>query len=125
MNLVKSILSKSTASCVCQVSFLVLSWFISANTERLAYTQNQNKLSNLDKTPACDSLIYCIGGSGTLLHTVQMSRLYNDSKTFVDKPLKHGPNQTLANFRLFMQVMISSSVTDSQHYYISSIYTLL
>ena len=117
MNLVNSSLSKFVAYCICQISFLLLSRFIGANTEGLAYTRNQNKLSNLDKTPPCDSPIYCIGGSGTLLHTVQMSRLYNDSKTFVDKPLKHGPNQTLANFRLFMQVMISSLVKNSQPYY--------
>ena len=57
------------------------------------------------KIPPCDSKIYCIGGPGSLLHTVQMARIYNDSKTFVDKPLKHGPNQTLDNFKFFMQVV--------------------
>ena len=112
MNLVKSSLCKLKRSCLCQISLIFLSWFISVNTKEITYIQSHNKLSTLNKTPPCDSPIYCIGGPGTLLHTVQMSRLYNDSKTFVDKPLKHGPNQTLANFQLFMKVIITSLVTD-------------
>ena len=33
---------------------------------------------------ACDHPIFCVGGPGSLLHTIQMSGLFNDSKTFVD-----------------------------------------
>ena len=69
------------------------------------YVNNNGR--DLNKIAPCDSPIYCIGGAGTLLHTVQMSNLYNDSKTFVDKPLKNEPNHTIRNFELFMQVSIS------------------
>ena len=86
---------------------------------------------------ACNHLIYCKGGNGTLLHTVQvgtiayvmcticlvnlrklhessnpclslqMAGIYNDSKTFVDKPLINPVDQVLFNFDVFMQVIIS------------------
>ena len=62
--------------------------------------------NNVIEPAACDSEIYCIGGDGTILHTVQMARLYNDSKEFVDKPLKTEPNQTLQKFDIFMRVNI-------------------
>lgn len=41
------------------------------------------------------SEIFC---HGILLHTIQMARINNDSKTFVDMKLKALPNITLANF---------------------------
>ena len=62
--------------------------------------------SSVIESAACDSEIYCIGGDGTILHTVQMARLYNDSKEFVDKPLKAEPNHTLRKFDTFMRVNI-------------------
>ena len=43
-------------------------------------------------------------GEGSLLHTVQMALLYEDSKTFVDKPMKHSEAVVLANFRQMMSV---------------------
>ncbi|XP_063587711.1 trehalase-like [Penaeus indicus] len=49
--------------------------------------------------PPCDSEIYC---HGNLLHTVQMARLYNDSKHFVDMSLKASPNDTLRAFQDLM-----------------------
>ncbi|KAB0791763.1 hypothetical protein PPYR_03563 [Photinus pyralis] len=49
--------------------------------------------------PPCDSDIYC---HGELLHTVQMARIYEDSKTFVDKKLLHSPEETWTNFRTLM-----------------------
>ena len=54
--------------------------------------------------------IYCKGGEGSLLHTVQMTtpRLYKDSKTFVDKPLKTSPDDVLKNFNELMKVCINS-----------------
>lgn len=45
------------------------------------------------------SEIYC---RGDLLHTVQMAKLYNDSKTFVDMKMKEPPQATLDSFREFM-----------------------
>lgn len=45
------------------------------------------------------SEIFC---NGTLLHTVQMSGIYKDSKTFVDMKMKAKPSETLANFEKFM-----------------------
>lgn len=49
--------------------------------------------------PPCESPIYCYGD---LLHTVQLASIFNDSKTFVDKKLIHTPDETLDNFRYFM-----------------------
>nr|BAH28889.1 trehalase [Polypedilum vanderplanki] len=43
--------------------------------------------------------VYC---HGNLLHTVQMARLYNDSKTFVDMKLKNPPHETIQLFNNFM-----------------------
>ena len=48
------------------------------------------------KTPntLCSSKIYC---DGHLLHTIQMSYAYNDSKTFVDMPTKFSEQVILQN----------------------------
>jgi hypothetical protein len=41
-----------------------------------------------------------------------MAQIYNDSKTFVDKPLKYPAAQVLYNFKVFMQVRkMSDSLT--------------
>lgn len=45
------------------------------------------------------SQIYCYG---PLLDTVQMAKLYPDSKTFVDMKLKVSPEQTMEDFEAFM-----------------------
>lgn len=42
------------------------------------------------------SQIYC---HGDLLHTVQLAKIFNDSKTFVDMKLKQKPEITLELFR--------------------------
>lgn len=47
------------------------------------------------------SQIYCYG---ELLHTVQMSHIFPDSKTFVDMKLKNTPDVTIADFKAFMTV---------------------
>ncbi|KAG0175338.1 hypothetical protein DFQ28_003600 [Apophysomyces sp. BC1034] len=44
----------------------------------------------------CDSPIYC---EGPLLKTVQMARLFHDSKTFVDMPTSKPVDQVLASFK--------------------------
>uniref|UniRef100_A0A2S2PC56 Trehalase n=1 Tax=Schizaphis graminum TaxID=13262 RepID=A0A2S2PC56_SCHGA len=43
----------------------------------------------------CCSYIYCYG---PLLHDVQMSGTFNDSKEFVDMRLLHSPNETMKTF---------------------------
>ncbi|CAG9863925.1 unnamed protein product [Phyllotreta striolata] len=53
-----------------------------------------------ESIPSCDNPVYC---QGDLLDTVQMARLYPDSKTFVDMSQKNPPNVTLANFEQFMK----------------------
>jgi alpha,alpha-trehalase len=44
---------------------------------------------------ACQSQIYC---EGPILHAVQMADIFNDSKVFVDLPLKFPPDIVLSNF---------------------------
>ncbi|KAK3875604.1 hypothetical protein Pcinc_019530 [Petrolisthes cinctipes] len=63
-------------------------------TPQMALAQIQNSLP-----PPCDSEIYC---HGELLKTVQMAELHNDSKYFVDMPLKNSPNDTLRAFQELM-----------------------
>lgn len=53
-----------------------------------------------DLPPSCDSPIYCYGD---LLRTVQLARLFNDSKTFVDFRILNSPNETLRNFDAFVR----------------------
>lgn len=45
--------------------------------------------------PSCERKVYC---DSDLLHYVQLAGLYNDSKTFVDLPLRQEENITLADF---------------------------
>lgn len=49
---------------------------------------------------SCESPIYCYG---ELLKTVQLARIYNDSKTFVDFKLIHPQNETLENFKVWQE----------------------
>lgn len=55
------------------------------------------------------SEIFC---HGDLLHTVQMARIHNDSKTFVDMKLKALPNITLANFYAWQVANPMPSIDD-------------
>ncbi|XP_011875047.1 PREDICTED: trehalase-like [Vollenhovia emeryi] len=48
----------------------------------------------------CDSKVYC---EGPLLHTVQLSGIFNDSKTFVDLYQLHDPSVTIENFDTLMK----------------------
>ncbi|CAH1391066.1 unnamed protein product [Nezara viridula] len=49
-----------------------------------------------DELPdSCESDIYC---RGRLLHDVQMSRIFSDSKTFVDKTMKYPPNTIVKKY---------------------------
>ena len=69
----------------------------------------------------CDtanSEIYCKGGEGSLLHTVQLAKIYeNDttkldksSKTFVDQPIKTTVDDVLSNFETFMVIINPNSL---------------
>lgn len=56
-------------------------------------------MSILDKIPdlpPCDSPFW---GKGEILDKVQKARIYNDSKIFVDLPLKYSPHQVMENFK--------------------------
>ncbi|XP_040114100.1 trehalase isoform X2 [Oryx dammah] len=50
--------------------------------------------------PACESQIYC---HGELLRQVQMAKLYQDDKQFVDMPLSSAPDQVLRHFHELAQ----------------------
>lgn len=52
-----------------------------------------------DLPPTCERPVYC---NSELLHRVQMARLFNDSKTFVDLPMKYDENRTLADFEVLL-----------------------
>ena len=61
-------------------------------------------LADAQRLPApCDDEIYCLPGPNNLLHVVQMAKLYNDSKTFVDKAVKISPELVLQNFQELMR----------------------
>ena len=81
-----------------------LTCLIISNEDNVVAFEYPHNRRGLNENPPCAHPIYCIGGPGTILHTVEMSKVYNDSKTFVDKPLKHDPTQTIENFRVFMRV---------------------
>lgn len=48
-----------------------------------------------DESNSNNSFIYC---SGKLLEAAMFHRLYEDSKTFVDKPLKASPQEVIEEF---------------------------
>lgn len=56
------------------------------------------------------SQIYC---TGDLLHTVQMAKLFDDSKTFVDMKLRSSPDKTLELFADFMVDHTNNPSTDA------------
>ena len=72
------------------------------------FVHGQKDLPQPCDTP--NSEIYCKGGEGSLLHTVQLAKIYeNDttrpdksSKTFVDQPIKFTVQEVLDNFKQFM-----------------------
>lgn len=60
---------------------------------------------------SCDSPIYCYGD---LLKTVQLSRIFPDSKSFVDLKLKYSQNETLQNFEKFKEEVGDITPTQDQ-----------
>lgn len=62
----------------------------------------------------CHSRVYCYG---PLLHTIQVSQIFNDSKRFVDMKMKNSYNVTLSNFDKFMKATNRTpSKTDIQNF---------
>lgn len=57
------------------------------------------QIQAINIVPVCNSSVYC---SGELLRTVQLARIFPDSKTFVDLKLKHSEEETRINFQKFM-----------------------
>ena len=56
-------------------------------------------LAAADLPTSCERPVYC---DSDLLHHVQMARLYNDSKTFVDMQMKYDENKTLNDFEILL-----------------------
>nr|QOI60660.1 trehalase-1 [Mythimna separata] len=52
-----------------------------------------------DLPPSCEKPVYC---NSDLLHEVQMARIFNDSKTFVDLQMKFNESKTLGDFQILM-----------------------
>ncbi|XP_046959382.1 uncharacterized protein LOC124529618 [Vanessa cardui] len=52
-----------------------------------------------DLPPSCSKPVYC---NSQLLHYVQMSKIYPDSKTFVDLQMRNDENSTLAAFDVLL-----------------------
>ena len=69
--------------------------------------------------PPCDSPIYCLASNISLLHVVQMRRIYKDSKTFVDKAIKKSPEDVLRAFDSLM--MVSTFYESCQNMYLFNI----
>lgn len=51
-------------------------------------------------TLRCNNSIFC---TGPLLHLIQMSKIFADSKTFVDMKMLHSPDEVLENWDTFME----------------------
>ncbi|XP_055386870.1 trehalase isoform X2 [Condylostylus longicornis] len=64
---------------------------------------------SLELVPTCFSKVYCYG---KLLDTIQMAKMYPDSKTFVDMKMKYEPKQTLQKFEELMQKHADKPSTD-------------
>ncbi|KDR17472.1 Trehalase [Zootermopsis nevadensis] len=66
--------------------------------------------------PPCSSNVYCYG---ELLHTVQMKKIYHDSKTFVDMKMKQPPNETLESFQALMKRTTSDPTIEELENFLS------
>lgn len=64
-------------------------------THHVAHSYRMRRSSS---TPNLSRLTGQIFSTGKLLHTIQMSNLYQDSKTFVDMATKLSEDEVLSNF---------------------------
>ena len=102
----KSLKSRDLVSWCCQIIITILVCLLYTKPSSTQGNTHDQIYNNVTGSLPCNSPIYCIGGPGTLLHAVQMSNIYNDSKEFVDKPMKHDENTTLNSFKTFMKVFL-------------------
>ena len=63
----------------------------------------------------------CVSLAGPLLDAVQMSALYPDSKTFVDKKLKQSPGKIIKRFEELVKSNDGKSLTKEQIKEVSSL----
>jgi len=63
--------------------------------------------------------LYCQGGPGSLLHTVQMENIFTDSKTFVDMKLIYKPEVVLGNWDKFRAVQCGNPSRESVSEFVS------
>ncbi|GLV34473.1 Trehalase [Carabus blaptoides fortunei] len=66
--------------------------------------------------PSCDSQVYC---TGPLLHTVQMARIFNDSKTFVDMKIRNSEQIALENYNAMMNATNNAPTQDQIKQFVS------
>ncbi|KAM3921227.1 trehalase [Leptodactylus fuscus] len=62
----------------------------------VAFCLLQQYVHSVDLPPPCDSEIYC---TGDILHHVQLAKIFNDDKHFVDMGLKDTPANTIKKFQ--------------------------
>ena len=102
----KSLKLRALVNWCCQAIIKILVCLVYTNPISTQGNTTDQVYNNSTGSLPCNIPIYCIGEPGTLLHAVQMSNIYNDSKEFVDKPMKHDENTTLHNFKTFMKVSL-------------------
>lgn len=75
----------------------------------LVFLFNSINSSNCLLKPTCPSEIYC---HGKLLHTIQMAKIFPDSKTFVDMKMKQNSTQILKLFYELLQKTCNHPTVD-------------
>lgn len=89
----------------CIILFVGLPFFDKVDCSLIALCSDKGKATEVCQEmglhPQCDSKIYC---QGDLLCTIQMARIFNDSKTFVDMKQKSSEKVILANFEVWKQL---------------------
>lgn len=79
----------------CSVSII----FVLAYNSYITPSSAEGLLPAQTKPTPCESDIYC---HGPLLHTIQMARIFKDSKTFVDMKMRFSIDDTHSRFLTFM-----------------------
>lgn len=88
------VLANNVHSSIIRNDVIVSGNVITLNQKGQSLTSDLRKFENLP--PICESQIYC---QGELLKDVQLARLYEDSKTFVDKKLKFSEREILQKYQ--------------------------
>ncbi|EDW01419.1 GH21428 [Drosophila grimshawi] len=95
-----------------QVRSKNLNEFISDSDNVIVKTDANDEIYDF---PSCQ--IYC---HGPLLHTVQMAKLFQDSKTFVDMKLKFAPEKTMEDFEAMMESKNNNPSQDEIREFVNS-----